>query len=132
MEFSGADDNALLERPFWSSLTVKPPLYGADTPHSLFDDKLDFGWNLRNLKCLLSKYKVPAIPGVTTPMTYFGMWKVCMVPLTVLIPASCIKSCIACTVPARLFGWLGVWFMACFGMQMWLEACCTPVYHLHV
>ncbi|DBA74353.1 TPA: hypothetical protein ACH3X1_011126 [Trebouxia sp. C0004] len=70
-----AGDNALLERPFWSSLTVRPPLYGADTPHSLFDEKLDFGWNLRNLKCLLSKYKVPAIPGVTTPMTYFGMWK---------------------------------------------------------
>lgn len=70
-----AGDNALLERPFWSSLTVRPPLYGADTPHSLFDEKLDFGWNLRNLKCLLSKYKVPPIPGVTTPMTYFGMWK---------------------------------------------------------
>ncbi|KAL0055078.1 hypothetical protein WJX82_006712 [Trebouxia sp. C0006] len=70
-----AGDNALLERPFWSSLTVRPPLYGADTPVSLFDEKLDFGWNLRNLKCLLSKYKVPAIPGVTTPMTYFGMWK---------------------------------------------------------
>ena len=73
---AGAGDDALLERPFWSSLTVRPPLYGADTPHSLFDEKLDFGWNLRNLKCLLSKYKVPAIPGVTTPMTYFGMWKV--------------------------------------------------------
>ncbi len=73
---AGAGDNALLERPFWSSLTVRPPLYGADTPVSLFDEKLDFGWNLRNLKCLLSKYKVPAIPGVTTPMTYFGMWKV--------------------------------------------------------
>ncbi len=77
---AGAGDNALLERPFWSSLTVRPPLYGADTPVSLFDEKLDFGWNLRNLKCLLSKYKVPAIPGVTTPMTYFGMWKVCTGP----------------------------------------------------
>lgn len=85
---------------------MKPPLYGADTPHSLFDDKVDFGWNLRNLKCLLSKYKVPAIPGVTTPMTYFGMWKVCRASLTVLRPACCIKSCIVCTVPARMFGWL--------------------------
>ena len=57
---------------------MKSPLYGADTPLSLFDEKLNFGWNLRNLGCLLSKYKVPDIPGVTTPMTYFGMWKVCI------------------------------------------------------
>ena len=53
-----------------------PPYYGADTPHSFFDRELPFGWNLRDLKCLLSQHNVPKIPGVTTPMTYFGMWKV--------------------------------------------------------
>ena len=74
----GHEDDTLLERPFWSSVTSRPPLYGADTPLSLFDKKLDYGWNLQNLGCLLSKYKVPQIPGVTTPMTYFGMWKVSM------------------------------------------------------
>ena len=55
---------------------MAPPYYGADTPHSFFDKDLPFGWNLRNLNCLLSQHNVPKIPGVTTPMTYFGMWKV--------------------------------------------------------
>ncbi|KAK9823398.1 hypothetical protein WJX72_002487 [[Myrmecia] bisecta] len=65
----------LLERAFWSAVTINPPLYGADTPVSFFDEKLEFGWNLRHLNCLLADYDVPDIPGVTTPMTYFGMWK---------------------------------------------------------
>ena len=37
---------------------------------------MDWGWNLRDLQDLLHLCKVPEIPGVTTPMTYFGMWKV--------------------------------------------------------
>jgi hypothetical protein len=113
-------------------VTINPPLYGADTPQSFFDEKLDYGWNLRHLEvggewfqrgggglagflrrprsagagrgatpplrrpplaphparlnprpnprpapqgCLLHERRVPHIPGVTTPMTYFGMWK---------------------------------------------------------
>ncbi|KDD71959.1 JmjC domain-containing hydroxylase, partial [Helicosporidium sp. ATCC 50920] len=68
-------DDAFMERPFWSSVTINPPLYGADTPLSLFDRKLAYGWNLRQLDCLLSEYDVPDIPGVTSPMTYFGSWK---------------------------------------------------------
>ena len=74
---AGGDSDELHERKFWKALGVNPPLYGADTPQSLFDEQLDFGWNLRNLGCLLHKHSVPAIPGVTTPMTYFGMWRVC-------------------------------------------------------
>ena len=66
----------MLERAFWSSITLSPPYYGADTPFSFFDAHLRFGWNLRSLKCLLSQHEIAAIPGVTTPMTYFGMWKV--------------------------------------------------------
>jgi jumonji domain-containing protein 2 len=69
------EGDRLLERCFWSSVTCNPPLYGADTPLSLFDEELDWGWNLRNLGCLLSDYDVPDIPGVTSPMAYFGMWK---------------------------------------------------------
>jgi jumonji domain-containing protein 2 len=43
---------------------------------SLFDDKLPYGWNLKHLDgCLLKRPDVPQVPGVTTPMTYFGMWK---------------------------------------------------------
>lgn len=58
------------------SVTINPPLYGADTPLSLFDEKLPYGWNLKHLGgCLLKRPDVPQVPGVTTPMTYFGMWK---------------------------------------------------------
>jgi jumonji domain-containing protein 2 len=43
---------------------------------SLFDEKLPYGWNLKDLGgCLLKRPDVPQVPGVTTPMTYFGMWK---------------------------------------------------------
>lgn len=63
------------ERAFWSSVMIRAPLYGADTPQSFFDEDLPFGWNLRNLGDLLKKHVVPKIPGVTHPMTYFGMWK---------------------------------------------------------
>mmetsp|Transcript_18452 Transcript_18452/g.39647 ORF Transcript_18452/g.39647 Transcript_18452/m.39647 type:complete len:650 (+) Transcript_18452:443-2392(+) len=73
----GADgsEDSLLERSFWSSVTINPPLYGADTPVSFFDEKLPYGWNLRNLGDLLKTRDVPSVPGVTTPMTYFGMWR---------------------------------------------------------
>ncbi len=66
----------MLERAFWSALTVSPPLYGADTPLSLFDTAVPWGWNLRALGgCLLQAADVPDLPGVTSPMTYFGSWK---------------------------------------------------------
>ncbi|KAL4431002.1 hypothetical protein ABPG75_006258 [Micractinium tetrahymenae] len=73
----GASQDELSERAFWSGLTNNPPLYGADTPVSLFDENVAWGWNLRRLGCMLqdSRYDVPNIPGVTSPMTYFGMWK---------------------------------------------------------
>lgn len=73
---AGHREDSLLERAFWSAVTLSPPLYGADTPQSFFDAELEWGWNLRKLQCLLSKRQVPTIPGVNTPMTYFGMWKV--------------------------------------------------------
>lgn len=65
-----------MERAFWSSVTINPPFYGADTPTSFFDESLEYGWNLRDLQDLLKQYDVPPIAGVTTPMVYFGMWKV--------------------------------------------------------
>ncbi len=57
------------ERAFWSGLTNSPPLYGADTPVSLFDEKLPFGWNLRRLGCMLQdpRFDVPTIPGEDCP-----------------------------------------------------------------
>uniref|UniRef100_A0A7S3R422 JmjC domain-containing protein n=2 Tax=Dunaliella tertiolecta TaxID=3047 RepID=A0A7S3R422_DUNTE len=69
------DGEDIMERSFWSSVTLNPPLYGADTPYSFFDLHIPYGWNLRNLGDLLKTKGVPEIPGVTTPMTYFGMWR---------------------------------------------------------
>ena len=56
-------------------MTNSPPLYGADTPTSLFDERTPWGWNLRHLGgCMLQdgRYEVPEIEGVTTSMLYFG------------------------------------------------------------
>lgn len=68
-------DSEFRERAFWSSVMIRAPLYGADTPQSFFDEEIPFGWNLRDLGDLLKTHVVPKIPGVTHPMTYFGMWK---------------------------------------------------------
>uniref|UniRef100_A0A7S0S4F7 JmjC domain-containing protein n=1 Tax=Chlamydomonas leiostraca TaxID=1034604 RepID=A0A7S0S4F7_9CHLO len=70
------DSEECAERSFWSSITLNPPMYGADTPLSLFDAEIPYGWNLRNLGDLLQTMKsLPHITGVNTPMTYFGMWR---------------------------------------------------------
>ena len=72
---AGRQDYKALERAFWKSVTMNPPLYGADTPMSLFGSHCK-GWALTDLGDLLKEKGVPEIPGVTTPMSYFGMWKV--------------------------------------------------------
>jgi jumonji domain-containing protein 2 len=69
------EDDQLIERAFWRSITLNPPLYGSDNPWSLFDKKMRWGWNLRNLGDMLQDPHMDPIPGVTTPMVYFGMWK---------------------------------------------------------
>ena len=75
---AGRSDIKEMERSFWKSVTINPPLYGADTPISLFKQNCN-GWGLSDIGDLLKEKNVPDIPGVTTPMTYFGMWKVCRV-----------------------------------------------------
>ena len=57
-------DDQLLERSFWSGVTLRPPMYGSDTPFSFFDEKLSSGWNLRHLGDLLKTEAVPAVSGV--------------------------------------------------------------------
>lgn len=62
-----------LEKHYWKSLTYNNPLYGADMPGSLFDDRTT-SWNVAKLEnildCLGKK-----IPGVNTAYLYMGMWK---------------------------------------------------------
>lgn len=64
---------AELERHYWKSLTFNSPLYGADMPGSLFDERTTC-WNVAQLPnildCLGKK-----IPGVNTAYLYCGMWK---------------------------------------------------------
>jgi hypothetical protein len=48
---------------------------------SLFDSHVK-GWSLGALSDLLKQKGLPEIPGVTTPMAYFGMWKVCFAATT--------------------------------------------------
>lgn len=62
---AAGDADELRERAFWSSVTNSPPIYGADTPVSLFDERVPWGWNLRRLGDWLQsgEYEVPDIPG---------------------------------------------------------------------
>lgn len=62
-----------LERTYWKTLTYAPPLYGADMPGTLFDDRTTI-WNLGKLENLLDIMGAK-IPGVNTAYLYLGMWK---------------------------------------------------------
>lgn len=62
-----------LERAYWKTLTYAPPLYGADMPGSLFDDRTTT-WNLGKLENILDVLGTK-IPGVNTAYLYLGMWK---------------------------------------------------------
>jgi JmjC domain, hydroxylase len=64
-----------MERKFWKRLgpTMPPPTYGADMEGSLFGDDPAHGWNLGKLDSFLQLLG-PALPGVTSPYLYFGMW----------------------------------------------------------
>ncbi len=57
----GRDKDDCLERAFWSSVTINPPLYGADTPISLFDDQLEYGCAMFGAiyRRLMVQYAVP-------------------------------------------------------------------------
>ncbi|CZR53919.1 related to DNA damage-responsive transcriptional repressor RPH1 [Phialocephala subalpina] len=62
-----------LERTYWRTLTYAPPLYGADMPGTLFDDRTAT-WNLGKLENILDVLGTK-IPGVNTAYLYLGMWK---------------------------------------------------------
>ena len=73
-------DEAAAVDAFWSGVaTAKPPLYAADIDDSLFPpaNELD-AWNLRALPDLLRKGPTALrerLPGVNTPMLYYGQWR---------------------------------------------------------
>ncbi|CAK5045096.1 unnamed protein product [Meloidogyne enterolobii] len=65
-----------LEKHFWRNLLHHEPIYGADTPGSIYDsDVKEFNMNcLGTILDLLKEEKV-TIKGVNTVFLYFGMWK---------------------------------------------------------
>ncbi|KAI9792329.1 MAG: hypothetical protein M1816_002554 [Peltula sp. TS41687] len=62
-----------LEKNYWKSITYNSPLYGADMPGSLFDDRTT-SWNVAKLENLLDVLG-QNVPGVNTAYLYLGMWK---------------------------------------------------------
>ena len=64
-----------IEAEYWRTLNLgTPPMYGADQQGTLFDDRTT-QWNVGTLDSLLSRTLKCALPGVTTPYLYFGMWR---------------------------------------------------------
>lgn len=64
-----------IEAEYWRTLNLgMPPMYGADQQGTLFDDRTT-QWNVGTLDSLLSRTLKCALPGVTTPYLYFGMWR---------------------------------------------------------
>lgn len=62
-----------LEQVYWKTLNYGTPMYGADMPGSLFDDRTT-SWNVAHLENLLDVLGTK-VPGVNTTYVYLGMWK---------------------------------------------------------
>jgi jumonji domain-containing protein 2 len=69
------DDFETASAVFWREIcsSQQRPIYGADSPGSLFSDSLET-WNLNNLPSIL-KVLGTDIAGVTHSYLYFGMWR---------------------------------------------------------
>ncbi|KAF2688840.1 hypothetical protein K458DRAFT_359809 [Lentithecium fluviatile CBS 122367] len=62
-----------LEENYWRTINYGQPMYGADMPGSLFDDRTT-SWNVAKLPNLLDVLGTK-VPGVNTAYLYLGMWK---------------------------------------------------------
>lgn len=62
-----------LEDAYWKTIWSGQPMYGADMPGSLFDDRTT-SWNVAKLPNLLDVLGTK-VPGVNTAYLYLGMWK---------------------------------------------------------
>eukprot|EP00898_Chlorokybus_atmophyticus_P004585 jgi/Chlat1/5127/Chrsp33S05029 len=66
-----------LERAFWKTVTLTPPLYAADNQGTLYDSSVQH-WNIAHLDTILSRTldeNGVLIPGVTSAYLYYGMWR---------------------------------------------------------
>ncbi|KAH8726079.1 JmjC domain-containing histone demethylation protein 3D [Phaeosphaeriaceae sp. PMI808] len=62
-----------LEDNYWKTINYGQPMYGADMPGSLFDERTT-SWNVAKLPSLLDVLGTK-VPGVNTAYLYLGMWK---------------------------------------------------------
>jgi hypothetical protein len=62
-----------LEDVYWRTINYGQPMYGADMPGSLFDERTT-SWNVAKLENLLDVLGTK-VPGVNTAYLYLGMWK---------------------------------------------------------
>ena len=62
-----------LEEVYWKTVNYGTPMYGADMPGSLFEDRTT-SWNVAHLENLLDVLGTK-VPGVNTTYLYLGMWK---------------------------------------------------------
>ncbi|KAL5451896.1 hypothetical protein PMIN05_000277 [Paraphaeosphaeria minitans] len=69
----GPDRCKELEENYWKTINFGQPMYGADMPGSLFDDRTT-SWNVAKLPNLLDVLGTK-VPGVNTAYLYLGMWK---------------------------------------------------------
>ena len=72
LQWAADEEYSALEESYWKNIGFSRPVYGADSPGSLFDASAP--WNMSRLHSLLDL--IPSrIGGVTHPMLYFGTWK---------------------------------------------------------
>lgn len=63
-----------IENLFWKSMKYSSPLYGSDSPGSIFDK--DVLWNLNEIKNPLKDgLNYQNLSGITSPYLYFGCWR---------------------------------------------------------
>ncbi|CAI1963978.1 hypothetical protein SEUBUCD646_0E02580 [Saccharomyces eubayanus] len=72
-DFENPERLKFLEEYYWKTLNFTTPMYGADTPGSIFPENLDV-WNVAKLPNILDHMETK-VPGVNDSYLYAGLWK---------------------------------------------------------
>ncbi|AJU45718.1 AHL_G0016330.mRNA.1.CDS.1 [Saccharomyces cerevisiae] len=71
--FQNPERLKFLEEYYWKTLNFTTPMYGADTPGSIFPERLNV-WNVAKLPNILDHMETK-VPGVNDSYLYAGLWK---------------------------------------------------------
>nr|3OPT_A Chain A, DNA damage-responsive transcriptional repressor RPH1 [Saccharomyces cerevisiae]3OPW_A Chain A, DNA damage-responsive transcriptional repressor RPH1 [Saccharomyces cerevisiae] len=72
-DFQNTERLKFLEEYYWKTLNFTTPMYGADTPGSIFPEGLNV-WNVAKLPNILDHMETK-VPGVNDSYLYAGLWK---------------------------------------------------------